>query len=85
MLRIQRDESPLERELAPVTHSFSVVVCPGHQNSDGHDTGYITTKIDLIIFIKGTAGGRESQLEVGIDRSNCASQESECVESHRSL
>lgn len=80
MLRKQRDKSPLERELAPVTHGIHVVVCRRHQNSNGHEKGYITTKIDLIVVIKGTPGGREGQLEVGVDRSNCASQKSECVE-----
>ena len=87
MLRIQRDKSPLERELAPVTHGLHVVVCRGSQNSNGHETSYLTTKIDLIVFVKESPGGREGQLEVGVDRSDCAGQKSECVEieSHCSL
>jgi hypothetical protein len=67
MLRIQRDVSPLERELAPVTHGIHVVVCRGDQNLNGQETAYITTKIDLIVVIKGTPGGRVGQLEVGVD------------------
>jgi hypothetical protein len=86
MLRIQRDESPLERELAPVTRGIHVVVCRGHQNSNGHETSYITTKVDFIVVIKESPGGREGQLEVGVDHSNCT-KKGECVEveSHCSL
>lgn len=87
MLRIQRDESPTDRELGPVTHGIHVVVCRGRQNMNGHETSYITTKIDFIVFDKGPPGAWESQLEVGVDHSNCASQKSEYAEigSHCSL
>jgi hypothetical protein len=63
------------------------VVCRGRQNSNGHETSHFTTKINLVVVIKGSSGGREGQLEVGIDHSDCASQKSECVEieSHCSL
>ena len=83
MLRFQRDNSPPEGEPAPVTHGVHVVICHGHQNpiEFGRETSYITTKIDLIVFTKRTSGGRVGQLEVGVDRSNRASQKkSECVE-----
>ena len=58
MLRFQRDESSLERELAPVTLDVHVAICRGHQNSNGHETDYVTTEIDLIVAIEATPGGR---------------------------
>lgn len=30
MLRVQREETPAKRELAPVTHSVDIVVCREH-------------------------------------------------------
>lgn len=80
MLRLQRDESTLEWELAPVTHGLHVIVCGKDQNWNGHETSHITTKIDLVVVIEGAPGGRVGQLEVSVDRSYYAGQKSECVE-----
>lgn len=66
MLRIERDETRAERELAPVAHSIYIVVA----------------KVYFVVFIEGTTRRRVGQLEVRIDRDDGAGQQSKRKETH---
>jgi len=83
MLRIERDETRAERELAPVAHSIYIVVCARMSVLEWtRNQAHITAKVYLVVFIEGSTRRRVGQLEVRIDRDDGAGQQSKRKETH---